>query len=86
MYRRQTPELRNPLNAPAVAQLIIGYDNANSTGDDGRRFAFGNALTAIRATLLFVNTLEIATTIKFIGAGSMGQYVVDANNNITPFL
>jgi hypothetical protein len=78
-YRQLTPALTNPRNQPALEQLVKGYEDAKAAGNDARKFAFSNAINALRSTTEHVTDLHIARGIKYIGDGPMGQFVIDAN-------
>jgi hypothetical protein len=80
MSRRHSPPLRNPLNQPALDQLIHAYDEARRLGNDRHRHAFSNAINALRATAEHVNTIDVARNIRSVGGGAMGYFIVDANN------
>ena len=81
-----SPPTMNPANITAINLQIEAYDICNRLEYAPHRIAFSNAINALRGATEYITTLEQAASIKWITAGTMGQFIVEAADGRVPYL
>jgi hypothetical protein len=79
-----TPETANSLNEPAISMAVRAYDAANALNNKPKKFAFNNAINALRRAPQFINTLELAQATKYLTNGRTGEFVIESASGMTP--